>query len=155
MKKLKNILVTQNLDSDTLNDIARFIWKLRNEESARLVSRNASIISIEDHFIWFNKKINDTGCYLYVFQLGNNMVSMVRLDLIKEKGVYEISVIVKSDFRGKGISSQSIKNILTIHSELPIHAEIKKNNNVSQRLFENLGFIKIGQKDEFLEYKLR
>ena len=28
------------------------------------------------------------------------------------KRVYEISVIVKSDFRGKGISSQSIKNIL-------------------------------------------
>lgn len=154
MKKLKNILVTQKLDGDTLNDIARFIWKLRNEESARLVSRNASIISLQDHLVWFNKKINDNWCYLYVFQLGNNMVSMVRLDFIKEKKVYEISIIVKSDFRGKGISSQSIKQILTLHNELPIHAEIKKNNYVSQRLFENLGFIKIAQKDEFLEYKL-
>ena len=155
MKKLKNILVTQKLNSDTLNEIARFIWKLRNEESARLVSRNASIISLEDHLIWFNKKINDAASYLYVFQLGNNMVSMVRLDLIKEKRVYEISVIVKSDFRGKGISSKSINNVLTMHSELPIHAEIKKNNSVSQHLFENLGFIKVGQKDEFLEYKLK
>jgi RimJ/RimL family protein N-acetyltransferase len=119
-----------------------FIWA--NDPLVRSQSYNSENISIEEHNKWFNDKLSDETCYLYIFQnsLDAN-IGQVRIQKTKPSHAV-IGLSIDSAFRGKGFGTQLLQlaseEFFSLNSDTVIHAYIKLENTSSKRIFEKAGF---------------
>ena len=137
-----------------LND-AEGIWKIRNEPASLAVAASPETILLDRHIAWFKGKYftgKDNHCF--VGEMESEVVSYCRFDLEDDK--YLISVAVASSMHGRGIATfllgQSIKQLNTKKS---IHAEIRRHNIASAKIFERNGFKKISEDKENFYYQLK
>jgi RimJ/RimL family protein N-acetyltransferase len=120
------------------------IWKWANDPEVRTESFTSKAIPYSDHVIWFERKINDPDCYLYIAENSDRKsVGQVRFELEGNDAV--ISISLDRNFRGKGYGSMIIalaaQKIFEITEVNVIHAYIKKGNIASKSAFQKAGFI--------------
>lgn len=135
------------------NDAQR-IWEIRNEPAALVVAASQDIIPLAQHVAWFNNKyFMDKGHVCFVAEADNNIVGYSRFDLHENK--YLNSIAIASSMHGKGIGTLLLKqSIEQLQSSLPIHAEVRKFNTASIKMFERVGFKKISEDDKNIYYQL-
>jgi len=122
----------------------RLIWEWANDPEVRAESFTSKAIPYNDHVKWFEGKINDPDCYLFIAENSKRKsVGQVRFELEGNDAIISISLDRK--FRGKGYGSIIIalaaKKIFEISEVKVIHAYIKKGNIASMSAFQKAGFI--------------
>ena len=115
-----------------------------------LVSR---FISIDEDSYW--RYITSTdNVYFYTIYMDDILVAAIHLELVQL--VLYMSVVVDPQYQQQGIATTILKDIQTGKLELnfnKIRVSIDKNNIYSLKLFENVGFICVGNDEELLEYE--
>ncbi len=136
-----------------LNDAQR-IWEIRNEPASLAVAASQETIPMAQHVAWFsNKYFANSGHVCFVAESDGNVVGYCRFDLDGDH--YLNSIAVSSSMHSKGIGTlllnQSIEQLKTDKS---IHAEVRRHNVVSIKMFERCGFKKISEDDQNIYYQL-
>ena len=130
-----------------------FAWA--NDPGLRAQSYNSGTISLEDHSSWFNKKLNDPNCHLYIFEYKSKALGQVRFD-IKEEVI--ISYSVDKEFRGRGwgvhILKKAIDNFAVEYRKpIKVIGYVKVENVASNKIFESLGFVRLQTNEYPNSYK--
>ncbi len=123
---------------------ARLLYDWANEPGVREASFHTRPIGWEEHISWFQGKLNDPTCRMYV---GENLlgmpVGMIRLD---EHAVTEmvVSISVDSRQRGRGIGGRMLDLAMRVtESERLVSkyiALVKPSNHDSRLMFEKRGY---------------
>lgn len=128
----------------SINDINIF-FEWANDPYVRSQSYNSSRIKLSDHIKWFNEKISDTSCYLFVFEnMVNEAVGQVRIQINNEREAI-IGVSVDRNHRGRRYAAQMLKSasnyFLNLHPDITINAYIKQENVLSMKTFKSANYI--------------
>ena len=119
-------------------------YKWINDELVRENSFNSNIIKWEDHFKWFEEKINNPNYYFYLFQdANNNLIGQVRIEKINEIESL-VGISISFEHRGFGygpiILTEACNEFFKSNSNFIINAYIKNENISSKNIFEKAGF---------------
>lgn len=138
----------------TNSDDVQKIWEIRNEPAALAVAASKEVIPLAQHITWFNGKyFSDSGSVCFVAETDQKVVGYSRFDLNKDH--YVNSIAVASSMHGKGVGTLLlIESIKQLKSPIPIHAEIRKFNTASIKMFERAGFKKISEDEQNIYYQL-
>ncbi|WP_051233626.1 GNAT family N-acetyltransferase [Butyrivibrio sp. NC3005] len=126
--------MSMNLKKATIND-ARDILDWRNDKDTRENSFSNEIIDYESHIKWFEKKLSDNNCRMFILIDNNEKIGQIRVDINNKIG--EISYMISPKYRGKGYGSKIVD---LIEKELigevkVLTALVKSTNKSSQKIF--------------------
>ena len=126
------------------NKDCRLIWKWANDPDVRAESFSSETIPFNDHVKWFESKIGNPDCFLYIAEEPSQVpIGQVRFEL--EGHDATISISLDRKFRHKGYGSMLIalasQNIFAVSKASVIHAYIKAGNFASASAFKKAGFI--------------
>ncbi len=136
------------------------IWKWRNDPMTSKMSFSDEKISWEEHSYWYKKILLDNSTKLYVGEYRWIPVGVVRFDECdNEKYYYKVNINISPEHRGKGFGKQLLTNgIKKLIKEVAncklIRAEVKKENETSNKLFRSCGFSSIDHKSEINTYEI-
>jgi RimJ/RimL family protein N-acetyltransferase len=135
-----------------INDmLTLFEWV--NDHEVRQNSLNSDIIKLEDHQKWFNKKIIDDNCKIYIFlNRFNDSIGQVRIERVKDEWVIDYSV--DKNYRQLGLGNSFLKNILEENIGKTFKAFVKSENIASIKVFRNIGFCEKYKKDNLITFVL-
>lgn len=133
----------------------------RNENVVRVSSFSEDVIGLGEHREWFEKKITDSNCKMFVLMKNGIPLGQVRFDISGREA--EITVSISCEYRGMSYGKRSIRMMsdYIIRSGIAdrIVAYIKGGNEVSLRAFRSSGYMVLnkdhvvkGQKAVELEY---
>lgn len=139
------------------NDI-QLVFDWNTDSEARNNSFNSRMISIQEHKIWFNEKLNNPKAIYLIAMYFKQPVGLVRYDIKEHETI--VGITISRDYRGRGLSStlliDSAKIYFSTYS-IPLIAYIKAENIASKKAFEkaNYTFIKAEeiQNQKALVYK--
>lgn len=129
-----------------------YIW--RNEDECRKNSVNTGYIEYKEHCKWLAGKLNSDTCNIFIcikeHNGSNKPVGQVRVDYVKYR-YGEISYSIGKEYRCNGYGTKILKLIEGM-KEIKANVDklcaiVKTNNLVSQKCFENLGYVKSVKKD--------
>lgn len=125
---------------------ARLIWRWANDPGARAASFAQEPIPWDNHVAWFQKKIRDSNCHLWIAEL-TEPIGQIRFDIEGDESV--LSVSLDSRFRGKNLGTllvaAAVRKFLAETGVDLIHAHVRPENNASARLFEKADFRRAGE----------
>ena len=130
----------------------------RNLPSVREFSKSPNEIEVATHEKWLLGRISNPllNEFFFIIEQAGSSAGTVRADLVRE-GVFEISIIVDSYYRGRGIAEEAINLLLQqLKEKYPnseILADVHKDNLASINLFKKLGFEEFGQVKKFRLFK--
>lgn len=135
-------------------DVQR-IWEIRNETASLAVAANPEAIPLAQHIAWFNNKyFANKGSVCFVAEIDKKVVGYCRFDL--DNGKFLNSIAIASSMHGKGIGTLLLKqSIDQLTSPIPIHAEVRKFNAASVKIFERVGFKKISEDNKNIYYQFK
>ena len=140
---------------------SRIIWEWRNDTNTRLMFFENSKISWEDHMSWFKNALEDKNRIIYMGLTKDKPIGIIRFDRDpKNSFSFKISINIDPNSRSKGygkmLLNKGLKKFLKNHSESKIiNAEIKKNNQISKKIFISCGFSLSKSKNNFDIYELK
>jgi len=125
------------------------IWRWANEPETRAASFSSAAIPWERHVEWFNSRINDPNCFLFIAQDSqDSFVGNVRFETNREEAVISVNITEKWRGQGYGIPLivAAVEELFRISPITSVHAFIKMENDRSIRTFERAGFQRMGTK---------
>lgn len=125
------------------------LFKWVNEKSVRKNSNTPELIKLENHIEWFNNKINDENCKIFIIIKNNIEVGQIRVEILKDIGIIDYSI--DKMFRGQGIGTEALKFIKLKLNNINLVGMVKKENKPSIKAFENAGYKKIDNGD-YIEF---
>lgn len=135
---------------------ATLLYEWANDDECRQNSFHSNYIEWEEHVEWLNKQLSDPSVLMFVLVDEGSDVGQIRLD--RKGDCYVISYSIAKLYRRMGYGKQILmlaeKYLYERYDNAILYAQVKKDNIMSQRLFENLGYNKNELKD-CLEYKKR
>jgi len=119
-------------------------WSWANDPEVRTSSFNSELIPWEIHSRWFNEKLSNPFCALFVgFDSNDEVIGQVRFDWAG-RVVAEISVSIDPSKRSTGVGAallrRALDKFLSTSRVMEVEAHIKPTNLASIRAFENAGF---------------
>ncbi len=122
------------------------IFDWANDDVARKNSYQQGKISLEQHQLWFEKKLQDPDSYIYIFSVDGMPAGMVRFDVVNSSAV--VGILLDKNFRGMGLSARFLMLAGTAFlekREADILAYIKEENEASLKAFKKAGYQEIGK----------
>ena len=121
------------------------IFNLSNDDVVRKNSFNQKKIQWKDHLKWLKEKLEDENCVFFVVvDKLNKFYGQIRFDINPRSNEATISVSLKNNIRGLGLSSfiidKSVNELVKIKSVKLIKAYIKEENIASIKAFERANF---------------
>jgi UDP-2,4-diacetamido-2,4,6-trideoxy-beta-L-altropyranose hydrolase len=118
------------------------LFQWANEPELRRQSYHNGAINIEDHERWFNRKLADPNCIIFMFEFKKMPLGMVRFDLQQET---TLSYSIAKEFRAKGLGRLLIEEALKklaqqVKKPSKIVGFVKRSNEASNRIFSTMGF---------------
>lgn len=126
----------------TPSDLIR-IFEWANDEEARRNSINNKQILLEDHIIWYKKKLSDLNSVLYIFWAENIPLGSIRFDIDQDEAVLSYSIDKYYRRRGLGflILKKGISALLNEKTKVKvIKGYVHKSNQASNNAFLKIGF---------------
>jgi len=133
-------------------DDCKYIYDLQTEDT-RKYSRNPSKPLWEEHVKWFKQTMDAESSVLFIIFLEQQAVGVLRLDNIDKKEM-EISIIVSPEYSGLGIAKRTLNKAVKLQPKGCFKATVHKENIPSQYVFEKIGFSRVGESGNFLQYVL-
>lgn len=119
-------------------DDAKLLYEWVNQKEVRQNSLSTSLIAWENHLKWFKNKLKDEYSHIFIFFWEKKPIGQVRLDL--EKDSWAINYSVDKEYRGKGLGTKILQEILNFENFENFAALVKKDNIGSRKVFEKLNF---------------
>ncbi|MBN2309468.1 MAG: GNAT family N-acetyltransferase [Candidatus Hydrogenedentes bacterium] len=124
-------------------DDLELLWRWANEPGTRAASFSSDPIPWDTHVAWFERKMADAACRLYIVTLASGEpAAQVRFDL--RGPVADVSISVAAEHRGRGYAVTALELATAAFlAEVPagrIHAYIKPDNLASLRTFAKAGY---------------
>lgn len=116
---------------------AKLLFDWVNEQAVRRNSISSEPIAWENHLTWLRNRIDSGDCLIYIFSKQGNEVGQVRLE---KSEFWYIDYSVDQNYRGKGIGTEMLKQVLLSNREKPLLAYVKPDNIGSNSVFKKLGF---------------
>lgn len=140
---MRKLLKLQNNNSKlrmryaNISDL-QFILKLHNENVSKNNFFSKKMVNLNDHKIWFKKKIQEKKLFIFILK---DKIGYVRYDQV-DKNLLSVSIAIKEKYKRKGFGKKMISKTLKLQkiSRFKIIANIKKNNLVSKKFFLDTGF---------------
>ena len=127
----------------------KFLFKNFNDRLTRKNALKSKKISFADHKNWFTSRLKKLP-KIFIFKKDKKLFGQVRFEKIKDN--YEIDYSVLKTFRGKGLSKlMLLKGILKGPTGRYV-GKVKKNNQISKKVFERLNFKLEKSKKKYLVY---
>ena len=135
------------------------IWKWRNDPITRKMSVNSEEVSWEEHSTWYENVLLDKCRKLYIGEEEGIPIGVIRFDKCDDEYAYEVSINISPVSRKKGFGKEllthGIKKLLKeVENCKYVRAEVKKDNESSNKLFKSFGFIIIEDKLVMNSYEL-
>lgn len=89
----------------TIED-AKDVLAWRNDPKTRENSFTKDEISLESHMKWFENKLRQESCFMYILMEDDKKVGNIRVDVEGFEG--EISYMIAPEYRGKGYGKKII-----------------------------------------------
>lgn len=126
-------------------DDIMLLYNWVNDYAVRASSFSNKKIMLEEHRKWFKDKINSEKSDIYIFIWNNVPVGQIRIDYYDEIGIIDYSIA--KEYRGNGLADRMLKlaekKVKENRKEIDIlRAEVKTENKISQKKFENQGYSK-------------
>lgn len=139
-KKLRDLVKIQEIQYSDIKEL--FI--LYNDETTRKNSFSSEKIDFEEHEKWFSEKLNDKNCLFLGVKYNNELVGMIRFDILNDEVL--INVNVNKEYRGHGIAEKMVNDGILIFSnkykrKYKIIAQIKEKNISSKKVFKKCNFV--------------
>lgn len=139
-----------------LND-ALEILRWRNDSDSVKFSRKGLILNRTEHFNWFSKILESNTDFLYVGEIDNVLIGMVRFSKIDKESIYEISINVAPEFRGIGIGTKIIYlselELLKEIGKVTVSATVFTNNKKSISIFIKNDYVIFCEMEKTLEFR--
>lgn len=119
------------------------VYNWANEKVSRANSYYSDEISIETHTEWFEKKLKDDKCYIYIAEVDGLPAGMVRYE--KGEDYTVVGILVGDNYRGRGFAVDFLLGTAKYYfneNSMPILAYIKVENIASITSFERAGYKK-------------
>ena len=124
-------------------DDCRVVWEWWNDPLTRQMMKQNDYVEWDAHCAWFEKTLADPERILCMAVAGPEKVGVVRFDL-QADGVYEVSINLNPDQRGRGYAPQALirasEYIISQHHPRKLFATLKKLNVPSEKSFARAGF---------------
>ena len=134
-----------------LDDSLR-IWQIKNDPVFRNNGGNPDEIPWESHRTWFINKYFGVGTNTCsILELDGRVIGYCRLDL-NDKGEHVVSIALDGNFHSQGLGNMLLNRVTRNHRGVLL-ATIKKTNRGSIKIFEDNGFLMIGNDKECFYYK--
>jgi RimJ/RimL family protein N-acetyltransferase len=127
-----------NLRPATIHD-AQLLYDWRNDEETKAQSFNGGYIGWESHLTWFNIRLDDPNCLLYVGEEEGEPIGYIRADDWGE-GSVELSYVIAPKHRGHRHGKRMV--IAFVEKHLPhkrLVLRIKQGNTASEKIARALG----------------
>jgi len=119
----------------------KLYWVWANDEKVRENALIKEVIPFDEHVIWFEKKLVDDKCSLFVIYVENNPIGQVRFEI--ENDFARLDYSIAKQFRGRRIAKrllcEAIKKFRENNS-IKILGEVLPENLSSANTFRSLGF---------------
>jgi RimJ/RimL family protein N-acetyltransferase len=142
-KQFGNIEIRNVLDEDKED-----LWFWRNDPETRFNSKSSDPLLWEHHEAWFKTLAISATRICFIGESDKLKVGMVRFDYFT-KNTWEVSININPNYRGRGGGFLLLKNACKAffrnHENCILCATVLQRNIASQKIFERLGFEKIGQ----------
>jgi RimJ/RimL family protein N-acetyltransferase len=126
-----------------------------NDPEVRAMARRRDPIAPDAHHAWYEGKLADPHCRIWIAELDGTPVGQVRLD--RRGTSAEVDISVAADRRGHGVG----RFMLTAPAlaEWPglerLEATVRRGNQGSLALFRRAGFAECGADSEFVHVEKR
>lgn len=119
------------------------LYQWANDPIVRQNSFNSNLIPYDDHVSWFDRMINNPSVIQYIMMEKDIPIGQIRLNVDGESA--EIGYSIATEYRGQGYGRKILELVLDKvkqdHPEIKkLIAKVKPENNVSNRLFCDLGY---------------
>ncbi len=137
---------------------AEFLFELRNEPTVFEYARNNRPVERQEHLNWLEKVlIGESNKILFVVEFEGQKAGQIRFDQL-ETGIFEISIALVPNFRGKGIGRTAlqlgIEKMKIEQKAEKIIAVVNQQNLGSLRFFQKANFVLQEQQDDWLKHIL-
>lgn len=153
MKQIE--FVRANPDPESADSL--LIWKWRNDEETRRMSRISDPLPWEQHRSWYANAARNPNITLLILLIKNEPTCMVRFDRVDGGMEAEISINVNPNMRHRGLGQLLLQAACRYGFDIlklkRIDAEIKPDNVASIKIFERVGFVFKERKGEMLSYE--
>jgi UDP-2,4-diacetamido-2,4,6-trideoxy-beta-L-altropyranose hydrolase len=127
----------------------RLLWEWANDPQVRLSAFSSEQISWQDHLQWFNQKLTNPNCYIFIATDNQEQfIGQVRFDA-KNNCEAEIDISICKQKRGLGYGSKvidlGVRKVFNGTLITVVHALIKIDNKPSIKAFEKANFQKVSQ----------
>lgn len=117
-------------------DDAQIVLEWRNDEQTRENSFSKDLIDLDTHLKWFEGKLADENCFLYILMDGDERVGQIRVDRVNDIG--EVSYMIAPDQRGRGYGKHILKLIDDLMKDKVkgLVGLVEESNTASRKCFE-------------------
>lgn len=112
----------------------------QRDPETRRYARVARVPSESEHRRWFAEKLVDPNCIFQILEHKEQPAGFVRLDRIKERGGFEVSIGVAPEKRGIKIARGGLALIRRLLPECRLLAYVNPENEASLKLFAAAGY---------------
>jgi RimJ/RimL family protein N-acetyltransferase len=135
-------------EANTYHD-ALILFKWVNNITVRQNSLNSESITIQNHIDWFENKMKDENCKIYILtDLFNSNIGQIRVEMKDE--YFEIDYTISEEYRGKGFGNKIIKLLQVKLGNVNLLAKVKNTNIPSIKIFTKNGFKLVSEYDDIL-----
>lgn len=129
------------------------LWTWRNDPASRAAFRDGRPVSWDDHRNWFAESVENSTRSMLIGIVGREAIGVVRFDG-PPGGSLEVSINVSPEWRGMGLGLKLLAAACAWADETvggaALHAEIRSENEASQRVFAACGFGFASQSDGYV-----
>jgi RimJ/RimL family protein N-acetyltransferase len=127
----------------------------RNERDAVVNSESGTAVAEADHRRWFGARLDDPATKLWIGEVDDVPIGMVRVDV--RSGVGTVSVAVDGSRRGEGVGSRLLGALVDeLRGDVQVtalEARIRPENVASIKAFERNGFVQSGTDGAVLVFR--
>lgn len=122
-----------------------------NDYEVRANSFNTDEIKYDEHVKWFESMIKKDISSMYILEIQNKKIGLVRLDKISIDK-YLINYSIAREYRGKGFGTMLLRLIKEKYILKLLIGKVKKDNIASIKAFQNAGYYMKEEPDMYIFY---
>lgn len=136
-----------------------FLFQLRNDPEVRNNSFHNQPIPIEKHREWFDRKLKEESCKMFVLESVKEQLGQVRIENrienLQSRNVWQISYSIIRGYRGKGYGEEMLRllELKLGNNNMVLTGEVRQGNIQSQKVFRKLGYLEMKQEGGYVYRK--
>ncbi len=134
------------------------LFQWTNDPTVRANAFSAAPIPYDNHVAWFQGRLQNPDCCIYIGMEQDTPVGVIRVERIKDAPqVGLISYSVDGNVRGRGIGTKLLQLVCTpklgMTGIVALAGQVKLDNLPSQKAFEKAGYEEFLRNDRYVEYR--